>query len=86
MIAGHSIFQAVHPSGVLSDISTDAANHLAGGIWRVIEPIASDGTAHPAVDDTGFHGDRLVTEIDLKNPAHATGHNQQRFLFDESAA
>ena len=86
MVAGHPIFQAVHPTGVLGDIAADTAHHLTGRIRGVIEAISRDRPRDPTVDHPGLHGDRLVGEINLQDFTHAAGDDQQGFLLRHRTA
>ena len=83
MIAGHAVFEAVHPARIFRHIAADAANHLAGGIRGVIEPVSCNGARHPAVDDPGLHRDALIGQIKVEHPTHATGHHQKRLLIHQ---
>ena len=73
----------MHATRIFGHIAADAAHHLTGGIWRVREAITNNRTAHPTVDHTGLHRDRLIGEINVKNATHAAGHNQQRVLLHQ---
>ena len=84
MVAGDAVLETVDPTGVLSHVAADAADHLTGGIRGVIEPIACHGAGHPAVDDAGLHREPLIVQVDLQHPAHATGDHQQRLLVHKS--
>ena len=83
MVAGHAVFEAVHPARVFRHIAADAAHHLAGRIRGVIKPVACNSTRHPTVDHPGLHRDPLIGQIEVEHLTHATGHHQQRLLIHQ---
>ena len=86
MVRGHAVFESVRSAGVGTDVATDGAGGLAGGIGRVKQTATLDGIRHGCIDATSFNQRAAVDVIDFYNFGHARESNHDTATHCENGA
>ena len=77
VVRGQSVFEAVHPAGVLRHIAADGAGDLRGRVGRVVESAMCHRLGDREIGHARLHHGDPVGEIDLADavePRHAEQH------------
>src|SRR5580700_11142811 len=80
IVRREAVLQAVHPAGVLRDITANGAGDLAGGIRSVVETPGSDRVAERKIRDAALGDNAAIGVVDFENAIEASqaDHNRIR--------
>jgi hypothetical protein len=68
VVGGQTVFEAMHPAGILRHVAADGACNLAGRIGRIIEPVGLHGMGNGKIGDPGLRSDAPVCIVDVEDP------------------
>ena len=77
IVRGQSVFEAVHPAGILRHIAADGAGDLRGRVGRVVEAAMGNRLGDREIGHARLHHGDPVGEIDLADavePRHPEQH------------
>src|SRR6476660_8519914 len=86
MSRGNAVGEAMRAARVLGDVSANRACALARRIGGVIEPETAHLATEVEVDEARLHDCQAVYRIDLEDPAHTRGDDNDAALARERAA